>query len=98
MRYDELLNRATRSAGPDGPLRNAVCLNEMLLQHHKGLALKHRIAMLLINELGRVQEREPSGEVEIRQNRCDLIDALIVLGACAAAECDSETTIPTLRG
>ncbi len=70
----------------------------MLLKHHEVLALQHRVAMLLVHQLGRGDIGKAAPQIEIRQHGRRLVHALIVLRARSAPEGETKTPVPTFAG
>ena len=94
LRDEQLLNRSARSAEAHRPFRQAITFDEVLLDHHQGLAGQRVVAMLLHDVLrrDRVCESARDGGVEDRADR--LIRPLVVVGAAAAAEGHHEGAVP----
>src|SRR5262249_22685779 len=94
----QLLNCASGTSIPHGPLRHAITLNEVFLEHHQCLALKNRVAMLLVDQLSRDGIGEPTRKIVVVERCRRLICSLIVLSSRAAAERERQPAIPALAG
>ena len=94
LRVDVLLDRAARAADADGVERDAVVLDEVLLQHQRGLAAELEVVVRVGAQAGRGDHRVAELQHVVAQHGAGADRALRAPDRDAALEAEDEAPVP----